>query len=173
MFFINLLIGKTLEWHLYFPIPYKTGSSIFEESVLLTVLSPICRFLTMLLKNLLKVLARSMVSVILSFSLNDSFEKDFPEKNRLIFFQNCLLSFIILVSRFANQFLFVLCFSENFWNVYLDKKFCSKHKIYWKKLTNLYLFGKLSKNTFKEFYLKKSKKLDVIIKLKNLNMVVK
>ena len=88
LFFINLLIGKTLEWHLYFPILYKTGSSIFEESVLLTVLSPICRFLTMLLKNLLKVLARSMLSVILSVSLNYSFEKDFPEKNRFIFFQN-------------------------------------------------------------------------------------
>ena len=86
-----------------FSLPRKTGSSIFEEIVLLIVLSSTFRFLTTLLKNLLKVSARSALSItIVYFCVNkiDSFERDFSE-NTFTFSQNCLLSFIMSVSRFA------------------------------------------------------------------------
>ena len=86
-----------------FSLPCKTGSSIFEKIVLLIVLSSIFRFLKTLLKNLLKVSARYAPSIIIVyFRVNkiDSFERDFSE-NTFTFSQNCLLSFIMSVSRFA------------------------------------------------------------------------
>ena len=82
----NLLIRKTLGWHLYISMRCKTASSIFEQTVLLTVLSSIFKFLTVLLKSSLKVSPRSTLSVIIvSFCINeiDSFEKDFYAKETM------------------------------------------------------------------------------------------